>query len=64
MSPFEALTTPDACAYAGVSHSTLRRKATPAAFVRNGRRGRPAALWAVRDLDRIRAERQGGGRHV
>ena len=64
MSTFDVLPTPEACKYAGVCRDTLRRKLTPVGYLRSGRRGRPTALWLVRDLDEMHVLRRGGGRHA
>ena len=61
MSNLDTLPTPAACKYAGICRDTLRRKLTPVGYLRTGRQGRPTCLWSVRDLDEIRAQRQGGG---
>jgi len=61
MSHHDSLPTPEAERYSGVTYSTLRRKLTPVGYLRTGRQGRPTCLWSVRDLDEIRAQRQGGG---
>ena len=67
MSHPDTLPTPDALAFTGVSRSTLKLKAKPVGYHSGGRQGRPTALWAMEDLERIRAERlarEEGRRHA